>query len=93
MIFGSEVGADGQKINTTVEKPAPPIVSASIWDHVQAILAEQAGSQSRLPKQDLFVGMITCHCGTLMERVSKSSDYPPFESLHRPLPPPEWLMG
>jgi len=65
----------GEQINTVVEKSVPPIVSVSIWDHVQAILSGQDGSQSRTPTQDLFVGMVMCHCGTLMELASKSSDY------------------
>lgn len=65
----------GEQIDAVVEKSIPPIVSATIWNHVQAILAQQDGSQSRTPTQDLFVGMVLCHCGTLMELVSKSSDY------------------
>ena len=70
---------DGKQINTVVEKSVAPIVSKNVWNHVQAILAEQSGSQSRAPTQNLFVGMIKCHCGTLMELPSKSSDYRCFK--------------
>jgi len=66
---------DGTRRNEVVEKPVAPIVSENVWDHVQAILAEQAGGQSRSPTQDIFVGKVSCHCGSPMELPSKSADY------------------
>lgn len=68
-------GVDGTKHDEVVEKSVAPIVSEKVWDHVQAILDEQSGKQSRSPTQDIFVGKVSCHCGSPMELPSKSADY------------------
>ncbi len=70
----TKAGADGGN-HEVVEKPVPPIVSETVWNHVQAILKEQAGTQSRSPTQDIFIGKVFCSCSNLMELPSKSPDY------------------
>ncbi len=70
-----ETAPDGTKENTIIETPVEPIVSTKIWNHVQAIMEEQQGKQSRPPSQDTFIGKISCCCGKIMELPSKSPDY------------------
>jgi len=73
-----EMNDDGTWSNRVIEKQIPPIISETTWDHIQAILAEQAGTQSRPPTQDLFIGKVVCGCDDpqpVMELPSKSADY------------------
>ena len=71
----SELDESGERTNIVQEKSITPIVSEPVWDHVQAILSEQSGTQTRSPTQDIFIGKVECQCSTIMELPSKSSDY------------------
>lgn len=71
----SELNEYGERTNIVREKSIPSIVSVDIWNHVQAILSEQSGTQTRSPTQDLFVGKVVCQCDSIMELPSKSLDY------------------
>ena len=65
----------GEKEHEMKEKAVAPIVSKRIWDHVQAIMTEQAGKKARPPSQNIFISKVHCSCNSIMELPSKSSEY------------------
>ena len=65
----------GSGTHKTLETSVPSIVSEEIWNQAQEIMTSQAGSQTRKPAQDVFVGKIFCKCEKPMEILSKSTSY------------------